>query len=373
MAVINVLCLANHERLGGGEKSFSELVKGLDRQVFRPVVIGPQAGLFRETMETTGLKYYPLPLGESAKIGIIGLYNIVRAIREIVKAEQITLLYACTIKSLLLGRLGTCGKSIPAIWHVRTMKTHGMLDWLIPVLAARIITISEAVKGKIPNFYKKRTTVLPNAINLAEAGQKSIEFDFRKRYNISSDTILFGVIGRIAQEKGQSYFIEAAARIAPEYPKARFILAGEPFLAEDNKYQAHLKDLAQSLGIADKLIWPGYAPNIWPVIGALDIVVVPSLREGFGRILVEAMAMGKPIIASRIGGIPEIVQDRQEALLVTAGDSALLAQAMREILADANLRQALAQNGKKTAQSKFGLELYHDKIHKIFQESLSKY
>ncbi|MDD5259392.1 MAG: glycosyltransferase family 4 protein [bacterium] len=372
MTAANVLCLANHERLGGGEKSFIELVNGLDRQVFRPVVIGPQAGPFREAMEATGLKYYPLPIGESAKSGIFGLFSKVRAIRKIIKAEQITLLYACTIKSLLLGRLGSCGKRIPAIWHVRTIKTHGLLDWFIPVFAARIIAISAAVKRKIPDFYEKRIVVLHNAIDLAEATQKSIEFDFRKRYNINPDILLMGVVGRIAPEKGQEYFVRAGAGLVKKYPQVKMVFCGEPFLEVDKRYLAGVKDFVGRENIGDKVLFTGYLDNIWPLVAALDIIVVPSLREGFGRILLEAMIMAKPIVAARVGGIPEIIHHDREALLVPPADTEALSGALEKLIKDETKRRQLGDSGQEYVRENFNQAVYFHNIAKVFHSGLNR-
>jgi glycosyltransferase involved in cell wall biosynthesis len=151
-----------------------------------------------------------------------------------------------------------------------------------------------------------------------------------------------GVVGRLQCGKGQEIFLQAAARLAGVREDVRFIVVGGAVLGWEGSYPDELRRLAVDLGIADRVHFAGHQLQIDRWYDALDVVVQASFGESFGLVLVEAMALGKPLVATSVGGQLEIVEDGTSGLLVPSGDSDALAEAVGRILADPGLAATLS-------------------------------
>jgi len=160
---------------------------------------------------------------------------------------------------------------------------------------------------------------------------------------IPSRAAVIGTVGRLTPIKGHRFLIEAARGVLAEHPDTVFILVGDGESAEA------LSSLATRLGISGNIRFLGWRPDVAEIISAVDIFVFPSLNEGMGRAVVEAMALGKPVVASRVGGIIDIVRDGENGVLVPPADSDELAAAIKSLLADPAERERLGQEGKRQA------------------------
>ncbi|MCK5512598.1 MAG: glycosyltransferase family 4 protein, partial [Thermodesulfovibrionia bacterium] len=179
---------------------------------------------------------------------------------------------------------------------------------------------------------------------------RGISIDAGKKRNelrVGQDTMLVGMIGRLEPVKGPEYFIEAIYFITEKFPEVRFLIAGDGALRNELEFRC------KKLNIFDKLIFTGWREDVPEILSVLDIVVVPSLNEAVGRILIEAGACGKPVVATRVGGIPEVVQDNQTGILVPPRDAYELARAVISLLEDKNKRQKMGETAKNWVDDKF--------------------
>jgi glycosyltransferase involved in cell wall biosynthesis len=156
------------------------------------------------------------------------------------------------------------------------------------------------------------------------------------------DNTIVGIVGRLQPWKGQEVFLRGAARLAEARADLRFMVVGGAILGWEGSYPEDLRRLAANLGIADRVHFAGHQADVHPWFDALDVVVHASFGEPFGLVLVEAMAHGKPLVATNLGGPLEIVEDGTSGLLVPPGDPERLAEAVGRILADPGLAMALS-------------------------------
>jgi glycosyltransferase involved in cell wall biosynthesis len=185
---------------------------------------------------------------------------------------------------------------------------------------------------------------------------------------IPSGCKVVGIVGRIAEEKAQDDFIKAARIISQHEPETVFLIVGA---AGDPRLLERLRRLTMELGVDDKVRFIGYVADMPKVYAALDVLVLPSRWEGFGLVLVEAMAAGKPIVATQVGGIPEVVADGETALLVPPSDPPAIAAAVVSILIDPERAHAMGRRGVERAML-FSWEHVSGRLDDLYTRLLNK-
>ncbi len=172
----------------------------------------------------------------------------------------------------------------------------------------------------------------------------------RAELNLSADAQALGMACRLVEQKGIPYALEALRRIRAAFPRAHLVIAGDGELADE------LRRLASRLGVADRVHWLGWRADAAELMAAFDVFLLPSLHEGFGLVLLEAMARRAPIVASRVGAIPEIVIDGETGILVEPRNAEALAQAMTHLLNDRALRKYMGLLGAARLEEHFSVE-----------------
>jgi glycosyltransferase involved in cell wall biosynthesis len=289
------------------------------------------------------------------------IFLVVKVVRA---AAGFDLLYANTAKALIATASAALLLRKPFVFHL-----HDMIDaahfnqlnrWLLVSAANRatgIVANSQATAAA----YKKaggtnpNLAVVPNGFRIErfEADVTSLSQKVRVSTR-SEDLPLVGLFGRITEWKGQRVLIQALSRL----PDIKAVIVGEAlFTEEDQQYKRDLVELAEQLGVSDRIQFVGFQADILPFLRAVDLVVHCSISpEPFGRVIVEALLAGKPVIATRSGGPAEIIEDEVTGILVNPGDSAELAQAIEELLRDRNWAARLASAGRDAMSIRFTLD-----------------
>ena len=172
-------------------------------------------------------------------------------------------------------------------------------------------------------------------------------------------------MGRLTPVKGQRYLLEAAAKVVRQRPDTLFVFLG------DGELLTELTEMASVLGIKDHVKFLGWRPEVADVMSTFDIFVLPSLNEGMGKVLVEAMAMGKPIIASNVGGIPDLVTHGLNGLLVPPADADAMADAIVTLHDDPSKAKKMAEKGKVIAAG-YSVDAMIQKIDRLYTESMMR-
>jgi glycosyltransferase involved in cell wall biosynthesis len=169
-------------------------------------------------------------------------------------------------------------------------------------------------------------------------------------------------VASLTPHKGHAVLLEAAGRV----PGARVVLVG------DGPQREPLAALAGRLGIRDRVVFAGRRDSVWPCLRAVDVAALASTeREGLGIALIEAMAACRPVVASRLGGIPEVVEDGRTGLLVDPGDAAALAAALQELAADAERRRRMGEEGRRRFERRFTVARMMTRIETLYAEGLA--
>ncbi|MBW2618182.1 MAG: glycosyltransferase family 4 protein, partial [Deltaproteobacteria bacterium] len=191
--------------------------------------------------------------------------------------------------------------------------------------------------------------------------------DLRREYNIPDEAPIVGTVGRLARQKGQTHLIRTMAQVLGTIPQARLLIVGH----DDEGLRPSLEAEIKRLGLGEAVILAGFREDIPDVMAALDVFCLPSLWEGFGLVLLEAMAEALPIVASAVGSIPEVVADGQTGRLVEPGDEDGLAQALIDLLGDRQRASGLGRAGRARQQEHFSRQAMVSQTEALYDELLT--
>jgi glycosyltransferase involved in cell wall biosynthesis len=187
----------------------------------------------------------------------------------------------------------------------------------------------------------------------------------RKKWGIGPRDSVIGIVSKLWEGKGHATLIHAFREIKKEMARAKLVIVGEGYLYED------LVALVDRLGLEDSVLFTGFQMDVFEIIATFDVAVLPSFFEGMGRVLLEAMAMEKPVVASRVGGIPELVEDGVNGFLVNPGKIQELKEGLLRVLRDKKLARKLGRQGRKKTTDRFSAEIMIQSIDEIYRELLS--
>jgi len=187
----------------------------------------------------------------------------------------------------------------------------------------------------------------------------------RKKWGIRPRDPVIGMVSKLWEGKGHATLIQAFREIQKEMDQAKLVIVGEGYLYEE------LVALVDRLGLKDSVLFTGFQRDVFEIIATFDVAVLPSFFEGMGRVLLEAMAMEKPVVASRVGGIPDLVEDGVNGFLVNPGKIQELSAGLLRVLRDKKLARKLGKQGRKKTTDRFSAEIMVQSIDTIYRELLS--
>lgn len=352
----NILYLDSGSGIGGGQRSLLLLLNRLDKAQFTPFVgcLGDSA--FAAEVAKTATCVIPLSLpaahNKTDKVKRFTLHDLFEDFRQVrvifelhraVKRHTIDLIHANSLSVALLGGIVAKINRIPILMHKRYATSYGILDRLCERLLHRVILVSEATRWDFASSEKQ--TLIYNGVDL-DAFQASPEEVETLRTELFPDNpnaaILVGVVTRITPEKGIHFLIRAMRELKGR-TNVKLLIVGGPYFQKDVDYMDTLKQEVADLGIEDSVIFTGFLSDTRVVTSLLDIVLVPSIiPEACPRTIIEAMAVGKPVIATPLGGSKELVTP-ETGILVPPEDASAVAEAIATL---ATNRERLVVMGK---------------------------
>jgi len=293
--------------------------------------------------------------------------------RKIVIEQGINLIQTHGYKSHLIGFFlrFLCRRPWIAFAHGYTygnwkMRLYNRMDLSLLRYADRVVAVSDSVRGLLTRhgIHAGRIALIYNAIDPADAYPPVNVAEARGKLGLTLDQKVIGVIGRFNPEKGQGIFLKAMKKVVQHCPDVKSLLIG------DGPDQAELKRYCRENGLIDRVVFLGYKENIADYYQILDLLVLPSLSEGLPNTLLEAMSFGVPVLASSVGGIPEII-GKDNGVLVPPNNHEALADRMIELLQNESLRKAIGSKGRSNLYPRFAPDHRVEKIVGLYQELLS--
>lgn len=363
--------------ISGAEVSLLDNLVYMKERGFETALAAPEDGPLIAKAVERGVEVHPLMcrqirMSDSAvklPLYLIRTLHNARCFRELCSSIAPDIVHGNTTRAGLIASLGAGTQ--PVVWHIRDYTPAGPLGRMVRLVASRsaaaIVANSNFIAANFSNSttLKSKTRVVYNGFTFAEraGGGES----FRSGLGVADDEILVAQVGHIGDIKNQKATMLAAAKALAENGKLRFVIVGKPlFKAEHERYHRELVGLAGQLGIEGRVSFAGYLEDVGEVYEAADIVVCPSKMEPFGRVAVEAGAAGKPVIASRVGGLPEIVEDGKTGVLIDRPDPEPLCEKILALAADPAECARLGENARLRVTSKFSKEQLVASLEEIY-------
>jgi glycosyltransferase involved in cell wall biosynthesis len=236
-----------------------------------------------------------------------------------------------------------------------------------------VLVNADAVKDWLigEGYDPSKIVVIRNGVDLSRFSAGPQPDRVRHELGIPEGTPLVAVVSRLTELKGLEQFLEAAAALKPRYPTTRFLIVGET-APNNREYLPRLQQLADRLGVADRVIFTGLRSDVPVLLSSVDVSVMPSLNEALSNVLLESMAAGAPTVATRVGGTPEALVDGVSGLLVPPGDSAALARAIARILDDPALGSRLGAGAQALIADRFSVDRMVSATESLYVDLLAR-
>ena len=376
MPPVRVLYLSDTGGLmGGAATSLVSLITRLDRSQFQPFALLGSDGDFANALRGLGVdvtvaelapvvrSYCPATLARSAwRLG-----RGCRAVRAVCREKKIDIIHANDNTVVFYAVLPAMRSGRRSVWHVRSeARRLGRIGAFLVKHCDALVFCSEANAAPFRRFaeHARKMLVAYEGVDLPALVEQSQRASIREENHIAPDVPLVGLVGRVTRIKGQDDFLKAAAVVLQKQPRARFAVVGAPAagsrdaLEADVAFGNSLPPLCEKLGVADRVIFTGHRNDVPAVMKDLSVLAVPSRHEGLGIVALEAMALGVPVVASNVGGLPEIIQDGTNGLLVPPDDADALGLAIVRLLADRDLARRLSDAARRTVRERFSADAH---------------
>lgn len=359
-----MLAISNHgSMLGGGEHSFLDLLSHLPPP-WHALVVVPQEGELAVELRARGISFEVVPLPSLRPWFAPVIAKALFALWRICRKHYPRVIYANGSRAALYGGLVGCLMKIPVLWHCRIADSDPYIDSLLTRLCNQIVANSHATSRRFREEIKNKVKVIYNGIDLhwLKGGVLS------KPEGIGDNWKVILLIARVSRWKRHDLALNAFEKIAEIEPNAHLVCLGDKD-GLDPEWWDQLRVMTSLSSFSERIHWIGQVQDIRPWLRSSSLLLLTSENEPFGRVIVEAMACGLPIIATRSGGVPEIVREGIDGILVTPGSASEVCEAVLKLLRDEGLRNSLSAAGTKRAEE-FSLEKHVNQMVQVFEETL---
>lgn len=366
---MTVLHLAGSGGWAGGETYLLLLARRLDRKRFRLVVVTPEAGALADNLRAEGIETLVFDMSR-----LVGVRPLI-CLRDLLRERRVAILQSHGARSNFYGRLAGRLAGTPVIistihnslydYPVGRLRQllYLAVDRLTAPLAHCILCVAESHRLELINRYHlppAKVVAIPNSVDLGRFAPVESGGQVRKELGIPDDAPVIGVVGRLTHQKGHCFLLHAVQVLARRQPAFRCLVVG------DGELHDELAGLAARLGVLDRCLFLGVRRDVPAVLSALDVLVVPSLSEGMPYVVLEGMAMAKPVVATAVNGVPEVIQDRLSGRLVSRADPEALAEAIRELLADPQSAAAMGRAARRRVEEGFSADRWIGRMEALY-------
>jgi glycosyltransferase involved in cell wall biosynthesis len=381
---IKVLHIITRLDKGGSAENTFLTVKGLDKKRYDVTLMsGPVQDPSQERrsqVEECGIQYIHNPVlvrNINVVFDVIALFKICRFLAK----EKFDVVHTHTSKAGLLGRFAAKFAGSPLVVH--TPHGHVFFGYFNPLktkifilfeklanrMTDKIVALTHREKADYISYRtcpEEKITVIHSGVELNKFQEYTLaeKTKLKKEVGLPEDSFVVGTAGRLVPVKGPEFLIKASQIIIPAHPNTYFLFAGDGPLKED------LQQKANEAGEEKNIVFLGWRDDIEHILSIFDVFCLPSLNEGMGRVLVEAMALGIPIVASDVGGIPDLVTHGKNGFLVPPKNPEELAKHIQILIEDEEKRKKMGETGKKMAQ-RFSHKTMVEKIAELYEELLT--
>ena len=368
--------------LGGASNSLLSLFEALDRKRFEPVLLLPEEGDFSREAGKIGVETVILPsmirFGEGYRLSRLPrILRSLAALVKVIRRKRIRIVHSNSPRTAYLGGTAARISGVRSVTHVRDIHLSPFASprkaRLLGRLSDAIVAVSSATRESIvtatPSLEAK-SKVIYNGVDLKKLDGLPVR-NVRPEFGIEEDAALVGSVGLLHPVKGPDVLIRAAARLKKSFPSLRVLLVGGALLEQDETYKHDLERLARTEHIGDIVIFTGFREDVFDLMRAMDVLVHPAVYpDPLPRTLLEAAALRRPIVATSVGGVAEIVEHGHSGLLVEPGNPEALADAVASVLNDRAKAASLGAEARRKVERVFSLEKHAENMMSLYEAIL---
>lgn len=371
----NILFIDIFSLIGGAQVSMLLLLKYIDRTKFNLICAIPESGPVSERIKALNVKVEIIPLKSINFPFLLGYLRTVWQLTQFVRRNKIDLVVCNVEPSNQIGLPAARLNRIPIVCHLRSLNYSvryfsGALLHFPDVLIANSYATAECYSPYIRK--RQNVVVVHNGVDLNEFSPRGRNLSIRKEYGIDENTFLIGVVARISRsQKSQDLFIRAMAEVVKVCPNVCALIVGDTKIDQSEDYLEELKLMVNQLGLKDNVIFTGFVSDMRELYAALDLLVMPSKVEPFGRPFIEAMAMEKPVVGTRAGGAVEIVDHGVTGILVPPNDVKAMSESIIKLVTDKKAAEEMGKAGRLRVERLFSVEENMKKTEEIYWRTVN--
>lgn len=383
---IRIIRVIGRLNVGGPSIHVVNLHRGLDPTRFEQLLVCGQASAGEGSMLPYAFAHGVCPYVIPEMVTAFSLttrdFRALARLWSVMRYYQPHIVHTHTAKAGLLGRLAARLAGVPIVVH--TFHGHVLRGYYGPVknlllrrleqslawASDRLVTVSAEVKSDLIAFGvadEEEISVIPLGFDLEPfLNCRHDRGGFRTELGLTNENKVIGIVGRMFPIKNHRLFLDCAARVSAEEPSARFVMVG------DGDLRHALEQQALELGIADRVVFTGWRTDLPRIYADLDLLMVSSDNEGTPVSAIEAMASGCPVVATRVGGLPDLIVDCRTGRLVAPKDAEALASATIEILRNPELAHEIAINARDSARRRFAMNRLIGDVERLYDGLLER-
>lgn len=378
---------------GGNQTTLSYILRFSHKEKSQYVLISPFETDYIRKLSAQGidciivepterLKKYG---GQSLRTGLAGLlmtffsiisYNI--ALFKIIRAKKINVIYCNCVRSVITVALAAKLSKVPIVWYIKSELQNKLLDLICFVLSSKILFMCESnKKDKYPlltKLFKNKIDILIHGIDLKridEVSNKNKE-KIRTELAIEKNNINIAYLGLIYPLKGVHYLIDALNILIKQFPDIKLYIVGDCVLEEYGNYLDSIKAMIDTYGISNNVSFTGWREDAIEILSLMDILVHPSTSEGTPLVVLEAMALGKPVIATKVGGLRELIEDGENGYLIDSRNPRMIAERLTSLINNKAYAQEMGRNAKDKVYKEYDVINQISRLEEIWSEMVHK-
>ncbi len=379
---LRVLFVSHSAELNGAERMLLLILRELDRRAITPLLAVPCPGPLLGAAARAGVPGFVVPSkwwltkrGGTWKQPLAWLWNIrsVSRLKALVRRERVGLVVTNSAGNFS-GAFAARWAGVPHVWSIHEILSgrERLLSFILgPRMLARLIRrLSDAV------LVNSRATGeafsgmggvkrVPNGLDPGEAMGRPDE-RLRKKLGLRKTDRVLGIVGKVTPDKGQHEAIRALADLGGRRPDLRLLIVG---VIADKRYFAKLQDMISDRGLEGRVLFTGFVPDVFAHLRLMDLLLITSRMESFGRTAIEAMASGTPVLAARVGGLPEVITPDRDGFLIESARVEVLAPEIDRLLGHPALLRRAAAQGRRTVRRKFDLVKITREVERILRDA----
>jgi glycosyltransferase involved in cell wall biosynthesis len=372
--MINILQVIAPITFGGAENVLLSINSLIDKSHFSPfccIFLNPKRGknYLHERLKELNCDVSIIYMHKKFEINNIS--DLVRIIRE----KEIHLIHTHSYRSDVIGLIAAKITKRPIVstvhgWTSTTgrVRVYEYVQKKVMRYFDTVIPVSQQINDELiqNRVRKNRLRKIHNIINYRNFSDDKVSSDLKNKYRIDSKTPSLGVIGRLSREKGHIILLKAITMIRKQYPNIKLFIIG------DGDQESRLREFVKAEKMENTVFFCGFQKNVYPFYQLFDIFILPSLAEGIPLVLLEAMHFKKPIIASNVGGIPELIEHGVTGELIPSGEPMPLANAILKLLRDRQYAWQIGENGHKVLLKNYSPEGWIQEIEDVYRTVYEK-